>query len=34
MHDAFLNDIDDPAANELARRITSRGGFYLYQNYV
>lgn len=33
MHDAFLNDIDDPAAHELARRITARGKFYLFQNY-
>ena len=33
MHDEFLNDIDDIAANALARGLTKRGGFYLFKNY-
>ena len=33
MHDEFLNDIDDIAANALARGLTKRGGFYLFRNY-
>ena len=33
MHDEFLNDVDDPAANYLARGLTARAGFYLFKNY-
>jgi len=33
MHDEFLNDIDDIAANALARGLTKRGGFCLFRNY-
>jgi len=33
MHDEFLNDIDDVAANYLARGLTEKGGFYLFKNY-
>ena len=33
MHDEFLNDIDDVAANYLARCLTEKGGFYLFKNY-
>ena len=33
MHDEFLNDIDDPAANYLARGLTNRSNFYLFKNY-
>ena len=34
MHDEFLNDIDDPAANDLARRLTKKGHFCLFRNHV
>jgi len=34
MHDEFLNDIDDPAANDLARRLTKKGCFCLFRNHV
>jgi hypothetical protein len=34
MHDEFLNDIDDPAANDLARRLTKKGSFCLFRNHV
>jgi hypothetical protein len=34
MHDEFLNDIDDPAANDLARRLTKKGSFCLFCNHV
>uniref|UniRef100_A0A6C0H2Q4 Uncharacterized protein n=1 Tax=viral metagenome TaxID=1070528 RepID=A0A6C0H2Q4_9ZZZZ len=33
MHDEFLNDIDDVAANYLARRLTEKGELVLFQNY-
>jgi hypothetical protein len=34
MHDEFLNDIDDPAANDLARRLTKKGCFCLFRNHI
>lgn len=34
MHDEFLNDIDDPAANDLARKLTKKGSFCLFRNHV
>jgi hypothetical protein len=34
MHDEFLNDIDDAAANDLARRLTKKGCFCLFRNHV
>jgi hypothetical protein len=34
MHDEFLNDIDDPAANDLARILTKKGSFCLFRNHV
>ena len=34
MHDEFLNDIDDPAANDLARRLTKKGCFCLFSNHI
>ena len=33
MHDEFLNDIDDVAANYLARGLTEKSGFHLFKNY-
>jgi len=33
MHDEFLNDIDDPAANDLCRRVTKNGGLCLFKNH-
>lgn len=33
MHDDGLNDLDDRPANDLARCLTERGGFYIFQNY-
>lgn len=33
MHDAFLNDIDDQGANDLARSLTAEKGFFLFKNY-
>ena len=34
MHDEFLNDIDDPAANDLARKLTKKGCFCLFRNHI
>jgi len=34
MHDEFLNDIDDAAANDLARRLTKTGCFCLFKNHI
>lgn len=34
MHDEFLNDIDDAAANDLARRLTKKGCFCLFRNHI
>ena len=34
MHDEFLNDIDDAAANDLARRLTKKGCFCLFKNHI
>lgn len=34
MHDEFLNDIDDAAANDLARRLTKNGCFCLFCNHI
>ena len=34
LHDEFLNDIDDAAANDLARRLTKNGCFCLFRNHI
>ena len=34
MHDEFLNDIDDAAANDLARKLTKKGCFCLFRNHI
>ena len=34
IHDEFLNDIDDAAANDLARRLTKNGSFCLFRNHI
>ena len=34
LHDEFLNDIDDAAANDLARRLTKNGCFCLFKNHI
>jgi hypothetical protein len=34
LHDEFLNDIDDAAANDLARRLTKNGSFCLFKNHI
>jgi hypothetical protein len=34
MHDEFLNDIDDPAANDLCRQLTKKNAFYLFRNHI
>jgi hypothetical protein len=34
IHDEFLNDIDDAAANDLARILTKNGCFCLFRNHI
>ena len=34
LHDEFLNDIDDAAANDLARRLTKKDFFCLFRNHI